>query len=63
MFEIDRNIIKIINSDEPQSDFEYWQSRPVMERFMALESLRQQFYNYNDSTISRIQKVCRIIEQ
>lgn len=38
----------------------YWLTRPAVERFQALEQMRQNFY---DNSPERLQRVFRIIKQ
>jgi hypothetical protein len=41
-------------------DRAYWLSRPVEERFAAVEHLRQQWLALNPDAGSKLQRVCRI---
>ena len=45
--------------EEPK-EREYWITRPIVERFQALEQMRQQFY---DDASKGFQRVYRIIKQ
>ena len=62
-FAMDKSNVKIISMKEKHSDLEYWMSKTWEERLTALESLRQQFYNYNDKTAPRLQRVYTITRQ
>ena len=45
-----------LHEQDPLEETHYWLSRPVAERFAALEQLRQVMYGY-DPTLSRLQRV------
>jgi hypothetical protein len=62
-FKINKNIINIIHLKDQKTDFNYWQKRSMSERLEALESLRQQFYNYTDETTTRFQRVLTITKR
>jgi hypothetical protein len=42
---------------------EYWLSRPVAERWAAVEQLRRAFYGWTDGTEPRLQRVLRIVRR
>lgn len=50
-----------LHDDTSQQDREYWMSKPVSERLMALEILRQRIYNYDPNT-ARVQRVLEYTE-
>jgi hypothetical protein len=52
-------VVKIISIHDQTSDYEYWMSKTITERFEAIEFLRKQYSTDYDPT-SRIQKVCTI---
>jgi hypothetical protein len=43
-------------------DVRYWLSRPVEERFAALEALRQQAITPGSDAEQRLQRVCRVTQ-
>ena len=45
-----------------KEDTYFWLSKPPVERFIALELLRQRLFNY-DTTTARLQKVFEIARQ
>ncbi len=62
-YSIDKNKVNIVSMTEEPSDLGYWLSVSWEKRLSALESLRQHFYNYNDKTTPRLQRVYKIIKQ
>jgi hypothetical protein len=52
--------MKIYPMGEEPKEREYWITRPAVERFQALEQMRQRFY---DNASQRFQRVYRIIKQ
>ncbi len=55
--------IKIVNLKDKSTDFIFWTSKSEVERLYAVEILRQQYINYKKDVQSRLQRVCRIINQ
>lgn len=55
--------LKIVHLKDRNTDFLYWNSRSEIERLQAIETLRQQYINYKKDVQSRLQRVCRIINQ
>lgn len=53
-------VIKIISLKDRQTDFSFWQSRPIIDRFNAIEQLRPQYINLKDNVDTRLQRICRI---
>lgn len=45
-----------LHEDTSKEDREYWMSKSLSERMMALEILRQRIYNYDPNT-ARVQRV------
>jgi hypothetical protein len=62
-FRVDKKNVKIVSMKSKHSDLDYWMSVSWMERLSALESLRQQFYNYEDETAPRLQRIYSITQQ
>jgi len=63
---MNKKVFQIVNlntetENEKEETF-YWLSKPAIERFIALEILRQRFYDY-DSTTARLQRVYSIAQQ
>ena len=52
--------VKIYRMGEEPKEREYWLTRPTVERFQALEQMRQRFY---DNSSEGFQRVYRIIKQ
>ena len=52
--------VKIYEMGKEPKEREYWLSRPVTERFRALEQLRKTFHG---NATERFQRVYRVIEQ
>ena len=58
---VDRHTISFATLEESDTDdLLYWLTKLPIERLMALEVLRQQFYK-NDSTSPRFQRLLEII--
>ena len=55
--------LKIVHLKDKSTDFKYWMSKNEIERLQAVETLRQQYINYRKDVQSRLQRVCRIINQ
>lgn len=59
---VDRTILSFGTLEESdKDDTRYWLSKPPIERLLALEALRQQFYG-NDAPAPRLQRLLEIIE-
>ncbi|MDM8557598.1 hypothetical protein [Candidatus Parabeggiatoa sp. HSG14] len=57
-------VVRIVSLHNQPSDYEYWKTRPVRERFEAIEILRNQYIEFKKDDIQpRLQRVCRIIKQ
>ena len=41
----------------------FWKTKSAVERLLALESLRQHFFNYTDDTSQRLQRIYSIVKQ
>jgi hypothetical protein len=52
--------IKIYSMGKEPKERDFWLSRPVAERFHALEQMRKSFY---ENSSKRLQRVYRIIKQ
>jgi len=50
-----------LHEDTSKQDREYWMSKPLSHRLMALEILRQRAYNYDPNT-ARVQRVLEYTE-
>jgi|JFJP01.1.fsa_nt_gi hypothetical protein len=61
---MNKKVFQIVNLDtkNEKDDTFYWLAKPAIERFIALEILRQRFYDY-DSTTARLQRVYSIAQQ
>jgi hypothetical protein len=61
LFKIDKTSFSIADPDnDSENEVDYWLKKTPEERFMALEILRQRFYNY-DITTSRLQRYIEVI--
>jgi len=51
---IDRTAVRKIDTEETESDFAFWQSRPYHERLSTLESIRREYHawRYGGTRIS-----------
>lgn len=56
-------VLKITSLKDQKSDFEFWMSKPEIERLAAIETLRQQYINYKKDVQPRLQRVYRIVSQ
>lgn len=54
-------VLKIINLKDENSDFSYWKTQSEIARLEAVETLRQQYINFQKDVQPRLQRVCRII--
>ena len=52
--------VKIFPMGKEPKEKEYWLTRPAVERFQALEKMRESFYG---NSSDRLQRVYRIIKQ
>ena len=59
---VDRFSLSIVDlEDSEKGDLQYWLSKSVIERFAALEFLRQQYYKHGSSA-PRLQRLLEIVE-
>lgn len=56
-------VLKIVSLKDQNTDFDYWQTKDVKERFEAIEFLRNQYIKFKKDVQPRLQRVCRIINQ
>ena len=62
MIKVDRSVITTVALDHPdKEDVLFWRSKPPIERFIALEILRQQYFRY-DPLSERLQRVLDVVE-
>jgi hypothetical protein len=52
-------VLKITSVNEKQSDYIYWKTKSPQDRLAAIEFLRQQFIDHNDSK-SGLQRICKV---
>ena len=55
--------LKIVALKDKSNDFHFWSTRSEIERLQAIETLRLQYINYKKDVQSRLQRVCRIVNQ
>ncbi|OFY64379.1 MAG: hypothetical protein A3H98_03910 [Bacteroidetes bacterium RIFCSPLOWO2_02_FULL_36_8] len=60
---INRNKVTIVDMKNQPTDFAFWKTKSAVERLLALESLRQHFFNYTDDTSQRLQRIYSIVKQ
>ena len=60
---MEKVIRKISLKDKRNYDLEYWLSKTPEERISAIEFLRQQFYETEDGSTPRLQRVIKIIKR
>jgi hypothetical protein len=58
---IEKVVFKTTLKDQP-SDLVFWLSRPVQERFAALEFLREQYISTLPDEQQKFQRVCTVIQ-
>ncbi len=56
-------IIRIFKIGEEPDDVLYWQSRPPIERIIALEEIRKQYNDWKYGTRQEFQRVYKIIKR
>ena len=54
--------VKKYPAGKEPTDFEFWQSRPPIERLEALEAIRREYILWHYGTFPRFQRVCRVIK-
>ena len=55
-----QKVLKIVNKNEPQSDFVFWKTKTELERLEAIEFLRKQYLSLQNNVHERLQRVCTI---
>ncbi len=60
---MEKVVRKISLKDKRNYDLEYWLSKTPEERISAIEFLRQQFYETEDGSTPRLQRVAKIIKR
>lgn len=60
---MEKVIKKISLKDKYNYDLEYWLSKTPEERISAIEFLRQQFYETENGSPPRLQRVIKIIKR
>ena len=56
---MDKTRISVVTTDTPSDAKEYWRTRTMEERLIALELTRQIFYGYDPAT-TRLQRVLEV---
>ena len=56
-------VVRIIQLQDRQTDFQYWQGKSELERLNALEMLRSQYINSLNDVEPRLQRVCKVINR
>ena len=56
-------VVRIIQLQDRQTDFQYWQGKSELERLNALEMLRSQYINFLNDVEPRLQRVCKVINR
>ncbi len=60
---LDRKSFRIIDLNNHETDFAFWQTQSIEKRLEALETLRTQYINWKYDTEQGFQRVYRIIER
>lgn len=60
---MEKVIRKISLKDKHNYDLEFWLSKTTEERGSAIEFLRQQFYETEDGSTPRLQRVIKFIKR
>ena len=58
-----QKVLKIISLKDNNTDYSFWINKSETQRLQAIETLRQQYINFNKDVQPRLQRVCRIINQ
>jgi hypothetical protein len=56
-------VLKVTSLKDTLTDFIYWNSKPESERLKAIETLRQQYINFNRDVQPGFQRVYRVVNQ
>lgn len=56
-------IIYKTTKKQQKSDFQYWQSQPLIKRLEALEEIRQEYNQYKYHAQPRLQRIYTIIKR
>lgn len=59
---MDKTIVRKGKIAEQGNDFDYWQSRPVYERILALEQIRHEYNLWKYGAEQGLQRVCTIVK-
>lgn len=57
-----QSTVRIIQMEEQESDFQFWQTRSYVERLEALEAIRAEYHQWKYGTEPRLQRVYRILK-
>jgi hypothetical protein len=62
LYKIDKTSFSVsdIDDDSEKEEVSYWLKKTPEERFIALEILRQRFFNY-DSHTARLQRIIEVV--
>ena len=56
-------VLQIKNIWNRETYYSYWENQSDISRQQTTELLHQQYINFNKNVQSRLQKVCRIVNQ
>lgn len=56
-------VVNIINTNQQKSDFSYWQKQSYKKRLEALETIRQEYHQYQYNAQPRLQRIYTIIKR
>lgn len=59
---VDRAVVQESSLFDKPNDVSYWLTRTPLERWQAMELIRQTLYGYDEST-GRLQRVLEVVEQ
>jgi hypothetical protein len=62
----DRSMDKVVHKrklHEKESSYDYWRTRPIVERLQAIETLRRQYMEHVGYVEHGLQRVCRVVKR
>lgn len=63
LMQMDKTVIRKGKIAEQGNDFEFWQSRPIYERLLALEQIRDEYNRWKYGAEQRLQRVYTIVKR
>jgi len=56
-------VLNVINKNDVQNDYAYWQKKTIQERIDAIEILRSQYIQMHNNVQPGLQRVYRIVKR